>query len=495
MSRFQKKFDAITRQYFTDQPRPKEVDAPERYIVRGDPAAWAKTKPRSLIGWGHDLCAALPDPRQLEAEDRRAIQVIVLACGDFALGRWLNGHLETEPPGEDLYGFVWAALREQPRTAALVLPWTGHSVTCWETDAGLTSAGRFLLALPDADLATVVKHSGSYEEANPGSRLELLEFLFKHCPDRVPALGANLFAAAGDSVNGEVVEMLMERGGPACAPVVAAFADRSKDLWARFAAASRLAERDAEKYYPAAEKAGLGILRGKADSHVPGQYGPVAVWLLKRGGSAAVAKVAACMNNPNSGAIEFDEVLAAATETLGVGARPIVRAALEPEEFTGADGVALDAFYPIYSRLLWLIPIKESTDDDLIVRKLQRLAADAQFRWPLLIELAQTSRIPAAEELVWGLAEHKSKAVRTAAVAALAGLGDSAVPRAETLLQHRKADARETAVHILSAINTPRAREVLRARLAEEAAAKLCDLIRAALPEPKRAPAARQTKR
>src|SRR5262249_53718489 len=152
---------------------------------RGDPAQFAKVKPRSLIGWGHDLCEALADPRKLEAEDRRAIQVIVLACGDFALGRWLNGHLHTEQPGEDLYGTVWSALLEQPRTAEVVLAWTGHSVACWDTDAGLTSAGRFLISLSDVDLGTVVLNSGSYEEANPESRLDLIEFLFKHSPQRV----------------------------------------------------------------------------------------------------------------------------------------------------------------------------------------------------------------------------------------------------------------------------------------------------------------------
>jgi len=172
-----------------------------------------------------------------------------------------------------------------------------------------------------------------------------------------------------------------------------------------------------------------------------------------------------------------------------------VRAALEPDAFLGPDGEPFDAFYPIYSRLLWLIPIKESSDDELIVHKLQRLTREPQCRWPLLIELALTSKIPAAADLVWFLADHKSKAARTAAASALAGLGDAGVPRAQELLRNGKASARETAVHVLSAIDTPQAWEALRAHLADEAAAKLCDMIRAALPEKKRPAAARATRK
>ena len=73
---------------------------------------------------------------------------------------------------------------------------------------------------------------------------------------------------------------------------------------------------------------------------------------------------------------------------------------------------------------------------------------------------------------------------------ALVSLGDAGIGPAAALLRNRKADVREMAVRVLSAIGTPKAQKALQAHLADEGAAKLCALIREALPKAKRVPIA-----
>src|SRR5262249_32397232 len=152
--------------------------------------------------------------------------------------------------------------------------------------------------------------------------------------------------------------------------------ERATDLWARFAAASRLAERNSQKYYHVAEATGLAILHGKADSHAAGEYGPVTEWLLKHGGEGAVVKIAECMTNPDPSAIEYEEILDAAFDAVDRAALPLIRASLQRDEFKGSNGKRVVAFPHVMARLERLLALKEPSDDELIVMRINSLVAD-----------------------------------------------------------------------------------------------------------------------
>src|SRR5262249_15162873 len=149
-------------------------------------------------------------------------------------------------------------------------------------------------------------------------------------------------------------------------------------------------------------------------------------WLLKHGGKGAVVKIAECMTNPDPSAIEYEEILDAAFDAVDRAALPLIRASLQRDEFKGSNGKRVVAFPHVMARLERLLALKEPSDDELIVKRINSLVADpANCRWDALTTFAVASGIPAAIELVWGLAEHKSKPVRDAAAAALAALGDA----------------------------------------------------------------------
>ncbi|WP_461075042.1 DUF4132 domain-containing protein [Spirosoma flavus] len=62
---------------------------------------------------------------------------------------------------------------------------------------------------------------------------------------------------------------------------------------------------------------------------------------------------------------------------------------------------------------------------------------------------------------IWALTRHKSKQMREIAAVTLAKLGEIAIPEAEKLLRHKKADFRQTGALLLSLIRTDRAQSLL----------------------------------
>lgn len=481
MSRFQQVFERFTAEHFKDHPRPAEVDPAEKYILRGDPKHLKSIKQYSLAGWDWALAEALAPPGEFQDEDRRVVQAIVASGMGLCLGRWLGQHLRAEKPNEDSFGPVREALLAQPRTAKMFLPWVGSSALDLEYEGRPTSAGRFMLGLPDNELAEVAKRSGTHNEANAHSRTGLVEFLIAHAPERILVLGDGLFAAQSEWVNIDVAELLVNKGGVKFIPVISKFLAKVKDPCVRYFITAPLAERQPAEFLEIAEKAGLDVLRGTS---APGHCRRTTEWLLDHVGDSVIPKIAKILGQTIPGAGEPHDIVDAIVQKRNRGALPVLREALKREQIVGWGGhvLYLEHYYLVF--LKQLVAIKEDCDDELIVARIQLLLNDeynscAEHLFPLAIQ----SRIPAAIDLVWARTEHASKPMRRGAAQALAALGDEAVPRAEALLRHRKAELRETAIQLLQAVGTPRAKEVLRARLPEEKTARIAELIREAVGE------------
>ena len=263
--------------------------------------------------------------------------------------------------------------------------------------------------------------------------------------------------------------------------------------------ASPLAERQPREFLADAENAALIALQG--DTICRGHCGEMTEWLLKHVGDPVIPKLAAIMATAYAGCGEYEQLTSVAVKLLGNAPCPFCDPPSNREEPTNEHGLELhhDLYYVHYLKLL--LPIKETQDDELIVARI-RLLMGPPYRGTqadILFDLALTSRIPAAIELVASYLEHSAKTKRRLAAQALATLGDAALPQAPALPGHPKAELRETGIALLTAIDSPRARELLRSRLAEESTAKLCDLIRKALldespaPETRKAPNMRRS--
>jgi hypothetical protein len=433
------------------------VAAVERYLTTGDRSALARIKPSGNAGyWVDELTREIAAPPNMTDEDRRGLHVVVATREWPELGRWLDRVLPREKPDEDYHAVLRAELgRVQARTlAALTLEHVGRL----EIDDRPTSAGRYLLALPDKELTALVK-----KFADHAGGVSLLKLCLAHAPARVPLLTGELLRPHQknhwlDDISG----LLLRHEGHRYEKDVVRVLRALKVPWQRFDVAQQLVAYNPTRYVKEGQKAARDILK---DPKGQGDPGAAAGWLVKHCGAAVRDDLVACLRKKSTSDYEKREILEHAVEALGREAVPVALAALESKD----DDVRFDA-------LSALVRFNEdgSHDTRLQAELTRLLEAGASGKVPnpgdvvRHISLAARWQVRPLAEHLWALLEHRARPVRDAAARALAQLGEEALPRARELLQGRRANTRLAAVTLLGAMNVPAAAQALEARLDEE---------------------------
>lgn len=428
----------------------QKLQAMELYVLGNDPAALTTIPRNRSTGWSHEgyvLADALTPMSQWTDQDRRLVHAMAAAGMLASLGSWLEDQLKQEKAGGDPVGDLAREIASAnfPAEDTITMFTT---VRTFVRSGTPTSAGRFLLALSDAELkqAATLRFQNYYN-------LQLLQFLFEHTPDRVAPLVPELLVERGHSSNAEsAAAMLLTATGKRFESEIVAFFRAMKDTFHRFRLGQALVQYDAASYRDEALAAARASLAGPSGSN---NHGPVGEWMLQTYGREVVPDMVAYVSNHQPGGRGAwspwaNTIVAAAAKVLKSDALPVLRAGVSRD-------LALAAF-----TLPHLIALRDETQDDLIDTVIRRGLAIEPERFTTLASQWNPRRLA---EPLWELMKHKSKPVRDAAARALAKLGDDSLPQAQAMFADKKADHRLSAVTLLSAINSPAATKQLEARL------------------------------
>jgi hypothetical protein len=430
----------------------------QTYLRTGDPAALAQLKAAGPKGYGHWILAdAIAEPPALTEEDRRAIHVLAAATHWAYLARWLNPALHKEPADADYHALLRAELPDVP--APTVAEATVEHFTL-VSQGRPTSAGRYLLGLPDEELKHLAqKCSGQL------AILRLLELLLDHAPERVPPLTEELLQPAPTTpyLYG-VCRLLLGRDGARYEKQVVTTCRALDQSGPRFRVMQELYQFNPARYRAEALQLGRAALTGPANRNNHRETG---AWLVQNYGREVLDDVTAYLRQPDQHAYSQRHVLATTVQALGKAAVPALAAAVQGG---GDSDLKLEA-------LGHLIAFNEDGSQDAVIRAaltelLQRPRTATGYakyteQRNLLhtINLAGRWKPGQLAEPLWALLQDKSKPTRDAAARALGRVGDEALPRARELLEARRADTRMAAVTILATMNTPAALAALEERL------------------------------
>jgi hypothetical protein len=431
------------------------LQAIEHYLRTGDPAALAQVQAagQAVVQWGWVLAHALAAPPALTEEDRRVLQLLTATQMWPGIGYWLNVALRKEKPDEDYH----AVLRQQlpgvpPRTVSEL---TAEHVPTLVWDGRPTSAGRYLLALPDPELTHLVKKLAALPPT-----LYLLDLFLGHAPERVPPLLEELLKPdPNNSQLSGTCDLLLRKGGGRYEGAVAAACRALNEPWPQFRVVQHLYDFNPSRYRDEA----LAIARKALG---PRGFYTVGQWMVERFGREVLDDLGAFLRREDAHAWHKRQVVASTVKALGRDSVPALVAALE----SGDNDVKLDA-------LGHLIAFSQDGGQDARIasalaaglRRGQAVQGYWDQRYLLrFISLAGRWQPRLLAEHLWALLQDKSKPVRDAAARALAKLGEEILPRVRELLEARRGDTRMAAVTILTTMNTPAALAALEARLDAE---------------------------
>lgn len=455
-----------------------EGDALDQYIKTGNPAALAKIPRQASQGyhWVWELSRLLRRPAEWTDADRRIVHLIGLRTDGEYLWDWVDAELRQQRE-EDVLGMVIGELKSvgvsRDDAAVGILRFVGNLLHKGQP----TSAGRLLLSLSNEELTAAIGRAGQLTASwRVNGFSAVTELLALAAPDRLDALVNQLLEtrAQGRQLI-EVVRTLIEHTGERFLPQILTAHQNNKDLWQGFLVTQQLYKLDPARFSDLAFDAACAeIHRGSRSPHDPG------VWLVTTFGERAVPDLKAYFGSGRATAHWGNAILDAAAK-LGGKAIPIFLAALDGASVpdTAADTANLnelakasrakDRLRLRQRALQHLIALGEAFTEGRIERELRAglTEADAQMVIEFLNLVSRWKPQP-LEGDVWGLLQHKSRPVRSAAARTLGKLGDAAIPKARELLRNKKADVRSAAVSLLAAAGSDAALAELEARLDEE---------------------------
>jgi hypothetical protein len=434
------------------------LPAIESYLDIGDPAALKKITPYGQRGsfWGHTLAEALRPPNKWAAEM------------DEYLWRWVGEQIGQEKPSDDFHSILRRELEAMGENQSTIAARTILSVRHLLIGERPSSAGRFLLSLPPAELHAAAK------QAKPGARQywqagygPLAELLTTVAPDLLAAVVDDLLQPAPDVA---VLKPLLKRTGDKyLRNILAAFEDET-DSWNKFHLGQTLYTYDKARFGELALVAARTSLKGPSGKN---NHGPVGAWMVQEFGEQVLPDLTDYFLRVQRYGPWGPAILDAAVAQLGQGALPVLEAALqnarEPAAPVAQTGQIRQNVQLWLRALGHLIALKDPAHDERIDQVFRIGLAEpdsaAVIGFLNLIGQWKPQRMEMAN---WGLLQHKSKPVRGAAARALSKLGDAALPQARELLRHKKADVRSAAVTLLASSGTDAALAELESRLDEE---------------------------
>ena len=459
----------------------------EAYVRTGEPKYRKSITPITRTNWWvSGLLKLLPPPKNWDEHDRRLVHLVAWLMDNPAKFEWgyiwsrINAHLEEEGADEDVFEpwraeLLAAGLDEQKVTLGLI-----RRINWLVKDGRPTSAGRFLLSLPPAELVGLVTQMSADDDGTAMTRL-----LAAEAPDLLPQVADSLLRHAAGPHGGhdQTPALLLAAGDRYAANVVAAMENATESLF-QFRLARALHAHDPSRFatlaYRAANAAVVKFARGHS---LPKD--DVAEWMVQHMGSAAVPAFVRSLSDMETG-YHKNRLLAAAA-TLGTDGLPAMLAALDatdelaPPDLSRSYGQTWAADRQIGLRLAALQHLAEIGNPeqaDRIFDTIRRSFAEVDPDWlPKFIAFAGTWDADRTRPLLWPLLRHKSKIARSAAARSLARAEDPAVvEEAGKLLAEKKADVRAAAVALLAANGSGRALDLLERHLDAEASDDVRDL-------------------
>ncbi|MBL8112910.1 MAG: hypothetical protein JNK60_08505, partial [Acidobacteria bacterium] len=203
---------------------PKFVTAVERYLREGGGERLSAIHaPFEDTTWSDPLVAALPPELPSDETSRRVLRVLVAGGSRRGLGEWLSSALTREAPGEDRFTPLAQAIRDAGALFELVARLTAEFVTPLDTEAGPSSAGRWLLAMEPAPLAQALRETVYHEGV-----VRSLALLARRGNEAQRQLAASVLLRLPTFLSSVAASVLAERG-PELAPYLASALDTPTD--------------------------------------------------------------------------------------------------------------------------------------------------------------------------------------------------------------------------------------------------------------------------
>jgi hypothetical protein len=438
-----------------------------KYIETGDPAALGRLGPSPNLweGWTYSLPGVLADPGAMGDEDRRALHVLAAIESFDRIGEWLSKALGRAKGDESLHDLVREELASVNVPAVRVSAMTVAYVPNLARAGRPNSAGRHLLALPDADLSAAVQRAGALGHgwARTAALPRLAEFLLDFAPERLGPLIPAMELEPG------LAEAILRKGADRYEPAIADAWRKVKGQAERFMIGQVLAKHDRERYGREMLEIARAVLGDNQRVHIHDDAG---IWMLQNFGAKVLDEFVAYLGRTaESGVPEYvrGRIMSEAVKVLGARALPAVLATIRTPDAQvhfealsrlvdfddGAYGLRIQA--ELERRLTGMEGLAQSIHGTSL--------ADALVG---TINLAARWRPAALADQFWELLGHRLRPVREAAARALGRLGGEVVPRAAAMLADRKADRRAAAVTVLATVGTPQALEAIENRLDEE---------------------------
>lgn len=430
-----------------------------QYVKSGDEKFLKAAKKHNAQSWSlysfDDVWAKMSPPAELTAGEQRGIYAAgELRIAERVAEHWLLPLYSKRRSGDEEYfnSFVAALGGSKARALAGATAIDKLAEVLERTDGQPSSAGRFLLALSDKELAAAGDKADSVSKA--------LEFLLRHAPDRVPAVGASFLREGSERyryTSPDCCRLLLAADLKQYEPLVIAALGKEKLDPVRARILRVLADFNPAKHRDAAKAACLKICTVKLRDLSYYDVLESCKWLAKTYGLAVIPELAPILSGNYDGGVVSEFLDELVQEHAEKAAPAAVLAAGHGWHATRR------------SALTHLIAWPQLKHDDVIEA---RLAEGLKLKEPQevvqYIGLIGRWKPERFGEALWQLFEHHSKPVRMAAARSLGKQGDAAVARAVELLAAKKAAVRSTAVALLAAAQTPAAIKALEGRLDAE---------------------------
>ena len=138
--------------------------AVERYVREGGGERLSAIQPPAAdTTWSDPLVATLAKEAPADEPSRRVLRVLVAGRARRGLGEWISSAISREAPGEDLFTPLAQAVRDAGALFDFVARLTAEFVSPLDTEAGPSSAGRWLLGMEPGPLAQALRETVYHE--------------------------------------------------------------------------------------------------------------------------------------------------------------------------------------------------------------------------------------------------------------------------------------------------------------------------------------------
>src|SRR5215469_359085 len=306
----------------------------EKYVATGDPSLLKSLRAvQRYLYWTLDkVLDVFADPCLPTDEERRVLEVFAgLGWHHWVLPRWLNRALASKAPADEELHALWRGMYDPDHLPADVAKATVDvCADLLDRDGRPSSAGRFVLSLPDADMEKVIRDTREWKA--------LASFLLTYAPDRAfrffdPLVRRGMYRV---NVDAQICRLLLSRDSQRYEAPLAALFREEPALAARLCLGEVLTDFNRAKYGEETSR----IARELLEQSGYDERMEASLWLLRHHGKDALADVSECVRRWTSisWVIWAGDLFSKASELLGRESRPL---ALSILELTGEIELAL----------------------------------------------------------------------------------------------------------------------------------------------------------